>query len=38
LLALYNVSKGSWERENYIDMCTFEKRKAQDGGIWASGD
>jgi hypothetical protein len=33
LLALYNELKSSWERENYIDSCTFEERGI---GWWKS--
>jgi hypothetical protein len=31
LLALYNRLKNSWERENYIEVCTFEERR---GTVW----
>jgi hypothetical protein len=31
-LALYNELKSSWEREKYIDICTFEERKGT--GWW----
>jgi hypothetical protein len=36
-LALYNELKSSWEREKYIDICTFEGRKGiewREMGIW----
>jgi hypothetical protein len=33
-LALYNELKSSWEREKYIDICTFEERK---GRWWKMG-
>jgi hypothetical protein len=26
-LTLYNELKSSWEREKYIDICTFDERK-----------
>jgi hypothetical protein len=34
-LALYNEFKSSWEREKYIDICTFEERKGT--GWWKMG-
>jgi hypothetical protein len=34
-LALYNELKSSWEREKYIDICTFEERKGI--GWWKMG-
>jgi hypothetical protein len=40
-LALYNELKSSWEREKYIDICTFEGRKGrmvEDGHLEAEGD
>jgi hypothetical protein len=34
-LALYNELKSSWEREKYIDICTFAERKGI--GRWKMG-
>jgi hypothetical protein len=34
-VALYNELKSSWEREKYIDICTFEERKGI--GWWKMG-
>jgi hypothetical protein len=36
-LALCNELKSSWEREKYIDICTFDEKKVLDGGRWTSG-
>jgi hypothetical protein len=34
-LSPYNELKSSWEREKYIDICTFEERKGV--GWWKMG-
>jgi hypothetical protein len=34
-LALYNEMKSCWEKEKYIDICTFQERKGT--GWWKMG-